>query len=199
MILCVSGADGCGKTTLVAGLARALPGACVVTIWDLMADPAASPIFANKAQLQTFLGCLAPESRSLFLMSCLKAAMERAASPVVLVDSYWYKYVANEIALGGEPARLQALVGFFTAPSLVLRVDLPPVLAAERKRGVYSPYECGLRAPTTEHFVEFQTRTTSIVRSLIEADCPHVITLDGTEPVAGLLAQALAHVARVRG
>lgn len=199
MIIAVSGADGCGKTTLVAGLAQSLPTASVVTIWDLMADPAARPIFANKAQLQAFLGCLAPHSRSLFLMSCLKAAMDRASSELLIVDSYWYKYLANEIALGGDLTLLPSLTRFFPTPDLVLRLDLPPALAAERKRGAYSPYECGLRAPTTEHFVEFQSRTAAIVRRLIEADCPHVITLDATDAVAILLERTLAHVARVRG
>src|SRR2546423_14804052 len=98
-IVCVSGADGCGKSTLVGGRAAASPASRVVTIWDLAADRRAQKVFSSKAQLQLLLGALQPESRALFLMSCMKAAMERAPSGLRLVDSYWYKYLANELAL----------------------------------------------------------------------------------------------------
>ncbi len=197
MMICVSGADGSGKSTLVAGLARALPTATVVTIWDMMADPRARPLFASKDQLQVYLGCLQPESRALFLMSCLKAAVDRAAPGLLLVDSYWYKYLANEIALGGERARLVALAALFPRPDLTLHVELAPEVAVERKGGVYSPYECGLRSPTPAHFVEFQLITAPIVKTLIAGGAPRVTTLDGTRPPGALLAQALDAVRAV--
>lgn len=197
-IICVSGADGSGKSTLVAGLSRALPRASVVTIWDLMADPRAAPIFVNKDQLQAFLGSLQLESRSLFLMSCLRAAMERAAPGLLLVDSYWYKYLANELALGAEPSRLAPLSALFEKPALTFHLELAPSLAAARKKGTFSPYECGLRTPSAGNFVEFQTRTAVIVKRLIEADAPRVVTMDGTTSSGTLLEQALAQVDAVR-
>jgi thymidylate kinase len=190
-IICVSGADGSGKSTLVGELAKALSISSVVTIWDLMADPRARPIFSSKDQLQAFLGVLQPESRSLFLMSCLKAAMDRAPDGLILVDSYWYKYLANELALGADAVRLRGVSALFERPTLTFHLELAPVVAAARKQGTFSPYECGLRAPTAGNFVDFQSRTGPIVKQLIEGDCPKVITLDGTWSVAALLDRAL--------
>ncbi len=196
-IIVVSGADGSGKSTLVAALAKTWPAARVVTIWDLGEDPAAKPIFASREQLQRFLGCLLPESRSLFLMSCLKAAMDRAAPGPLLIDAYWYKYLANELALGAEPDRILPLARLFAAPTLTLHIDLDPAVAAQRKEGRYSPYECGLRSPTLENFMEFQTRTRPIVQRLMEGHSPTVVTLDGTAAPGALAAQALAHLRAV--
>lgn len=198
-IICVSGADGSGKSTLVAELAKALPEARVVTIWDLMADPRARPLFSNKDQLQAYLGALQPQSRTLFLMSCLMGAMERATGELLLVDSYWYKYLANELVLGADHARLAALSGWFERPNLTFRIELAPRVAAARKQGVFSPYECGLRAPTEEHFVQFQARTAVVVKQLIEHDSDQCVTLDGTSPAPMLFEQALAATRRVLG
>ncbi len=195
-IIAVSGGDGSGKSTLLAALSGALPAFRVVTIWDLMGEPAARPLFASKAQLQVFLGSLQPESRALFLMCCLKAAMDRAAGGPILMDAYWYKYLANEIALGADPTRLRGVSALFAKPTLTLHLSLAPSLAAERKGGEFSPYECGLRVPTVEHFVEFQTRTTAILDTLVEEDGPFV-PLDAALPVAALTAQALTHVRQV--
>lgn len=150
-IICVSGADGCGKSTLLTSLAEALPGASVVSIWDLMRDPRARPLYATKEQIQTFLGALEEESRALFMLSYLRAAMDRAAPGVVLVDAYWYKYLANELALGAAPARLLPLTALFEKPMLTIHLELGPAIAAARKQGCSLPTsaDCGLRPPST--------------------------------------------------
>jgi len=191
-IICVSGADGCGKSTLLARLAEALPGATVVSIWDLMRDPRARPLYATKDQIQTFLGALEEESRALFMMSYLRAAMDRAGDGVVLVDAYWYKYLANELAMGASPARLLPLTALFEKPLLTLHLELDPAIAAARKQGVFSAYECGLQAPTAEHFIEFQSRTGPIQRDLVERDSRQVVRLDGTASASDLFERALA-------
>lgn len=196
-IICVSGADGCGKSTLVAGMAESLPGCRVVTIWDLLGDPRAAPVFPSKAQLHAFLGALQPDSRAMFLMTCMKAAMERALGGVRIVDGYWYKYLAGELALGADPERVHPLGALFTAPVLTLHVSLAPEVAARRKAGAFSAYECGLRKPTAENFVEFQSRTAPIVRQLAELDCRQVVSLNGALPAPELLGQALRSVRTV--
>lgn len=196
-IICVSGADGCGKSTLLENLAKAVPGASVVSIWDLMRDPRARPLYATKEQIQTFLGALEEESRALFMLSYLRAAMDRAGHGVVLVDAYWYKYLANELAMGADPARLLPLTALFEKPSLTLHLELDPATAAARKQGVFSAYECGLQSPSVEHFVEFQSRTGPIQKQLVQRDSRRVVTLSGTASAAALFTQALAHVREV--
>jgi dTMP kinase len=196
-LICISGGDGCGKSTLVAGLARALPGARVVNIWDGLADPNIAAVFSSKARLYDFLGALSSGSRALFMSTCMKEAMERAPRGLRLVDAYWYKYLASEIALGLAPAQAEALGALFERPSLTVRVALSPELAAERKRGDYSPYECGLRAPTREHFVDFQGRIGPIIQSLVETDARDVVTLDGAASQGWVFEHALASVQRV--
>ncbi|MDP1917671.1 MAG: hypothetical protein Q8L14_15625 [Myxococcales bacterium] len=191
-IICVSGADGCGKSTLLTSLAEALPGASVVSIWDLMRDPRARPLYATKEQIQTFLGALEEESRALFMLSYLRAAMDRAAPGVVLVDAYWYKYLANELALGAAPARLLPLTALFEKPMLTIHLELAPAIAAARKQGVFSAYECGLQTPTAERFIEFQSRTGPLQRELVERDSRQVVRLDGAAPASAIFERALA-------
>jgi thymidylate kinase len=197
VMVCVSGADGSGKSSLVSRLAGAMPNARVVTIWDLMADPAARPLFADKAALQTFLGTLLPESRSLFLMSCLKAAMERASTGLRVVDAYWYKYLANEVALGADPERVLPLGKMFERPALTLHLELAPEVAAERKKGGFTPYECGLKRPGAEAFIAFQTRTAPLVKKLVDGDAREVVHLDGTRSPDALFEEALARLREV--
>lgn len=190
-IICISGTDGTGKSTLVAALARALPQSRAVSIWDMMADPRTRSVFGSKGALNALLATLGPDARALFCASGLKEALERAGSGLKLVDSHWYKFMATELALGADPALAGAMARVFPRPALTFQLALSPRLAAERKRGSYTAYECGLVAPTFESFVHFQSRTVELVRQLARGDGRQVVTLDATLPVEVLCRQAL--------
>lgn len=189
-IICISGTDGTGKSTLVAALARALPGSRPVSIWDMMAEPKIRGAFGSKAGLNAVLATLGPDARSLFCATALKEALERSGRGVRIVDSHWYKFMATELALGADPALAGTMARLFPRPALTLQLALNPRIAAERKQGQYTAYECGLTAPTFESFVKFQSRTVELVRQLTKEDGHRVVTLDATLPAEVLLRQA---------
>jgi thymidylate kinase len=193
-IICISGTDGTGKSTLVAALARALPGARAVSIWDMLAEPAIRNAFGSKAGLNAVLATLGPDARALFCATALQEALQRAGRGVRVVDSHWYKFMATELLLGADPALAGTMARIFPRPALTLHLALGPRVAAERKQGHYTAYECGLTQPTLEAFVQFQSRTVELVRRLTKDDGPRVVTLDAAQPALVLLRQARAAV-----
>ncbi len=168
-MICVTGADGAGKTTQLGRLAERLERveqrkvACV-TIWDLLLDPDTSPKVGLRSprQVDTFLRILEPMARALYLFSSFRAALDRALaqSPdVLLLNSYWYKYYATEVAHGGaaEPM-LRIAEAAFPEPDTTFYLRLTPAQAFGRKADL-SGYETGFAEPRSEEaFLAFQTR-----------------------------------------
>lgn len=193
-IICVSGTDGTGKSTLAAALARALPGARPVSIWDMMADPRTREVFDSKATLNGLLATLGADARTLFCACALEEALRRAGPGLKVVDSHWYKFMATELALGADPALVHTMATLFPRPVLTLQLALSPRVAAERKQGTFTAYECGMVRPTAESFVLFQSRTVELVRQLAKDDGHRVVTLDAAVAPETLARQALAAV-----
>ena len=72
-------------------------------------DPAvASKLpFERPSDIYTYLKLLSPVSRTHFLFHALHLALERAwerKPNVLLLNAYWYKYFATEVAHGGDPS-----------------------------------------------------------------------------------------------
>lgn len=202
-LICVTGADGAGKTTQIARLAQRLEReeklkVAVATIWDLLLDPATAKKvrFESPQQVDDYLSVLGPTARALFLYHCFYQALELASkrqSDVVLLNAYWYKYYSTEVAHGGDPARLERLAEVFPEPALtfILRVD--PAQAARRKAGKFSGYESGFPAKRTEEaFVAFQRRAEPVLERL--AAERGWAALDGVESADALTSRILAAI-----
>lgn len=156
MIIAVDGPDGAGKTTQVAQLAEWLTDqgvAChVVSKWDVF-DPALHPEarFLRGTvpdELRVCVPEMPPAARSLFVMWLHAEAAARAArlgrDSVVLLDGFWMKHAAAELAHGGDPAVVEAVVAALGPVDAVVYLDIEPGEALDRKGGAISPYECGL-------------------------------------------------------
>jgi dTMP kinase len=107
-LICVTGADGAGKTTQLLRIAERLENGrkqkvAVVTVWDLLLDPLTQDLIAfdEPKQVDRYLRVLGSTSRALFMFHCLYQAFDlaqRKRPDVVLVNSYWYKYYATSVA-----------------------------------------------------------------------------------------------------
>ena len=177
-LICVTGADGAGKTTQIVRLAERLErGAgkkvAVVTVWDLLLDPETQDLlaFEEPAQVDRYLSILSPTSRALFMFHCLLQALElgkRKGADVLLLNSYWYKYYATEVAHGGDVEVLRRLATVFPPPDRTFYLRLSPEAAAERK-AVLSGYETGFAKPRSkEAFVAFQRPAHDALEALPE-------------------------------
>lgn len=184
-IICITGPDGSGKSTLIDALEKALPGAIVTTIWDLMKEPALEHIipFKKPQDVDAYLAALHPAGRSLFLIHCLTEAFENAkekAPAYILTDSYWYKYYATEIAHGTSREYMDKLVSHFEQPDFIFYLNADEQLTSDRKQR-FSRYECGFAAELNEEtFRDFQSISIPHLRQLM-LSIDH-IQLDATLP-----------------
>ncbi len=160
-IVCISGADGTGKSSVIENICRDFPGARKMSIWDIMKDPLIRDLapFKTGQAVEMYEQALHPDARMLFLGHCLMQALQMAvqAGPdLIIADGYIYKYLASEVALGSDPVLAQNLLKAFPQPALMFRLQLDPRVAATRKTS-YSLYECGFMASkSSEDFIHFQ-------------------------------------------
>jgi thymidylate kinase len=196
-VICITGPDGSGKTTLIKNLQPLLPGSVTVSIWDVLHEPALRDVvpFSHPAQVDAYLCRLHKESRSLFLMHCLFEAMALAQAKqasCIITDSYWYKYYATEAALGTPRAYLNQLVSVFPLPAYLFYLRAPVSLAGTRKQQ-YSRYECGLSAaPDEVAFTAFQQKAHQEMEAVLQL-YPH-IDLDAKQSIETSLAAVLQKI-----
>lgn len=199
-LLCIAGADGSGKTTQIARLASAFEtqghSVAAVTIWDAFLDPAVSAKlpFANPEEVYAYLKVLAPTARAHFLFHAMHLALDLAATrgaDTVLVNAYWYKYYATEVAHGGDPQVLRSLAAGFPTPDRVFHLTVRPDEALARKQ-LRSDYESGYG--DDQEFLSFQERSHAALDALSsEFDW---VRIDGTAPVAEITATVLEQLQR---
>lgn len=175
-LVCVSGPDGSGKTTQITKLAERLVRrgklkVVAVTIWDLLLDPASKHkvAFRSPSEVDAYLEILHPTARTLFLYHCFFQALVQAQKrepDLCLINAYWYKYYATEVAHGGDPETLRRIAEIFPEPALTFYLKVDPEEAFRRKAQL-SGYETGFAVPRSrEAFVSFQKRAHAALEDL---------------------------------
>lgn len=119
----------------------------VATIWDpvLGSDFAGRALFDHPSEADGYLALLEPLARMYFLSHGLREAYARArarGTDVLLLNAYWYKYYATEVAHGGDPAALRTVTSVMPEPDVTFYLRISPAEAARRK-GRFSAYETG--------------------------------------------------------
>jgi thymidylate kinase len=202
MIVCVTGPDGSGKSTQVDALAERLrrDGRSVArsTIWDAMLDPAFAgrALFERPAQADAYLELLDSTSRMYFLCHALQESLVRArarAADVVLLNAYWYKYYAVEVAHGGDVSALRTICSALPEPDVTFYLRVPPSRAASRKER-FTGYETGFPAVRTA--AAFEAFQVVAARELaVLAGERGWIGVPGEEPAAAITDRLLTHLA----
>jgi thymidylate kinase len=203
-LVCVTGIDGAGKSTIVDALAERLRGpghrVAVSAIWDPIVEPyvAGRTFFNDPSEVDPFLAQLDPISRMYFFGHVLHLSLVRAMAlnpDVLVLNAYWYKYFATEIAHGGDPVALRAITSPFPVPDVTFQLVLPLAEAARRK-GVFSGYESGFGpAPTQEAFEAFQPPAVAAM-DLLASEFGWTI-ISGEQPEEEMLEQVLGHLHRL--
>jgi dTMP kinase len=162
LTIAITGPDGSGKSTAclkVAELLNARFGprsARVSSAWDAIA---ASGLFPSREAVSRYFTGLEPHARCLFILHAVSqsVALARKENPrFLLVDGYFYKYLASELAYGTpEPVALGACRGL-ESPDRIFFLGIDPAAAWKRKAAA-SSYESG-GAQGHEAFLEFQRR-----------------------------------------
>lgn len=158
MLIAVVGSDGAGKSTvaaaLVAELRRRGTPATVLDRWDILSNPNDYPtalfLRAESREIREGLIAMPQTPRFLFLMWTISLAVTRANSDpshVFVVDGYWMKHAASEIAYGLDATWTESIAAGLRRPDRVFYLRLDPAVAWSRKQGgQVVPYECGMDA-----------------------------------------------------
>lgn len=151
-IIEITGNDGSGKSTLIRHLTELDPGYSEVSVWDAMDRG----LFPDKDVVDRYLCSLNPDARLLFLAHALSSSVEKAGFEKELIfNGYFHKYFATELSLGADRGLVDALISYFKTPDLIIYLDVDPEVAAGRKNR-FTRYECGLKDPNRDDFLEFQ-------------------------------------------
>ena len=187
-IICITGADGTGKSTLINSLREKNSSIVVSEIWDALEG---NKLFKSKRDVDNYLCTLTPESRLLFLAHARKYSIDKVLgsdAPVVILNSYYYKYFATEAALGATSNLVEILIAAFPKPDVVLRLVLPISESVKRKT-VFSRYECGLAdIPSSVNFCTFQAKALMMWNVFDQSDWHEIDSGDSKEKI---LTQAL--------
>lgn len=188
-IICITGLDGSGKSTLIGNLVSELPNAIEVTIWDALNNTEAA-LFSNKKDIDTYLCTLSAAARLLFLAHALKYALDKAlesSAETILLDAYYYKYFASETALGTDIESIQMLEALFPSPDKIIFLSVSPEIRASRKKHL-SRYECGCSDATKENFINFQKKVSKAFEKYIQ---PNWFILESEKSSESLKEKAL--------
>jgi dTMP kinase len=154
-LVAVVGADGAGKSMVSGLLAERLTAGGVaarrVDRWDIVGNPSyptASCLTTTVAQARSCAARMSTTPRLLFLLWAATLALtDRVDGPdgeLAVLDGYWMKHAASEIAYGADPDWVAAVTAGLPAADLVVYLRLAPEIAWRRKGGRPVPYECGM-------------------------------------------------------
>lgn len=155
-LIAITGTDGTGKSTLIAHLLKNHANMREVSIWD----PMSAGLFESKDAIDRYLCSLNANARVQFLSHALTQALKSAMdsdSEVLLLNGYFYKYFASELALGADLDLVHSLIRSYKTPNLVIKLEANLSTTSKRKKR-YSRYECGCQDPRVENFLSFQER-----------------------------------------
>jgi dTMP kinase len=170
MIVALAGSDGVGKTTILLRLVDELisngHSARAVGRWDIVDNPAYPSTRFLKADIRDLRNCVAampPTPRLMFLLWTMHMSLSpydaEGERSIIIVDGYWMKHAASEIAYGVDESYVAALTDRLPRADLTFLLDAPLEHLYERKAGDLVPYECGMDpACSRESFITHQTK-----------------------------------------
>jgi thymidylate kinase len=203
------GADGAGKSTMtrLVGERLAAAGRPVrrVDRWDIVghaeAYPAGRLLVGDVGLVRSCAARMSPSPRFLFLLwasvMALSDGVDGPQAEVLLLDGYWMKHAASEIAYGLDRDWVEAVTARVLEPDLVIHLRCDPVTTWHRKAGRPLPYECAMDLSCSRaSFLAHQAK----IHATLDAWAQHRgwLTVDATQPadqVAETIAAAVSGAA----
>jgi thymidylate kinase len=170
-IICVTGLDGSGKSTLINHLIPEVSNAIEVSIWDAL-NTGKLALFSSKKEVDDYLCMLSPNARLLFLAHALQYAIDTAlisSADTIFINAYYYKYFSSEKALGADQKLIDSLIESLPKPDITIYLSISSEISAGRKKH-RSQYECGCKEATVANFIIFQKKTDRVFKTYIQPE-----------------------------
>ena len=176
--ICITGLDGCGKTTQSKLLADKLPDSRIVSVWDLIKRPEFQSwtIYKMPPDVEQYVANLHPVSRSLFIFHAFDVAYRHALklkADYIIFDGYWYKYWAIEQAMGAPKELGQFFSTQYLVPDYTFYLDLSPEELVKRKKQI-SVYEAANQTDKILAFIEIQYKAKEILKKILPENTIHL-------------------------
>ncbi len=194
--ICITGLDGCGKTTQAQLLAQVLPKSRIVSIWDIIKRPEfqAWTIYQKPPKVEQYVANLHPVSRVLFVFHAFNEAYQKALkseADYLIFDGYWYKYWAIEQAMGAPASFKDFLKQQYPVPEWTFYLNLPIAEILKRKKDI-SIYESDNQiAEKQSAFVHIQEKARPILTDLLPSDA---ISIEATRSPDNIHRQILKNL-----
>jgi dTMP kinase len=195
VFIVLDGIDGCGKSTQINLLKKALAAKGLpvnVSRWQDSAYIEKLYIGDLLKKFQTGTVVIPPEARTFLLAADISNRLESMIKPmladgsIVVGDRYIYKIIAQGIARGLDKRWLASLFSFAIEPDLKILLDVPAATAAERITGYreISFYEAGLDiirgADPKTAFVRFQSEVRKEILALMKEERGIIVNGEST-------------------
>jgi thymidylate kinase len=129
-------------------------------------------------------------------MALLASRREWSDETIVLLDGYWMKHAASEIAYGLDEKWVEYVVAGLPLPDLVIYLRLTPEEAWLRKRGSLVSYECGMDTSCSKtSFLAHQYRISSLLDAWSERF--GWVVIDASAPSSDVVADACEQLPRL--
>lgn len=189
-LICLTGIDGCGKSTHLKKLSDRLfeqlgKRPPILSVWDIsrLTRYHTHPFITDREALYQYLGSLHGGARALFILHALRESLDSILDTnprLVLVDGYWYKYLLTEILHDDDLEWLLQTTAGFPRPVGTVLLDLSGDTSLKRKPSL-TPYECGFAKPGPATFVPFQNRLRSSLLDMARQEHWPVVDVDRPE------------------
>lgn len=209
VFIVLDGIDGCGKSTQISLLTKALAAKGLpvnVSRWQDSAYIEKLYIGDLLKKFQTGSVIIPPEARTFLLAADISNRLESVIKPmleagsIVVGDRYIYKIIAQGIARGLDKKWLMNLFSFAIEPDLKILLDVPSTVAMERITSYrqISFYEAGLDVikgcDATSAFLQFQDTVRAEILALMKEE--RGIIIHGQSSIEEQHRVILSHVER---
>lgn len=154
MIIAVCGTDGAGKSTQINNLIKnnkdRFNKVEVLDKWSILEKsefPECRFIETKLDDLRVDISHMEGYSRILFLFWSIYITMSKKdlydKNSLFILDGYWMKHAASEIIYGCNEKVVDDLTKVFPEPDMTLYINTPIEETVKRKKGDFTPYECG--------------------------------------------------------
>jgi thymidylate kinase len=206
VIVAIVGADGAGKSTVSRTVGQALGGrARVVDRWDIVGGPdhpVTDFLKDDSRQVRSRSVRMAPHSRFLFLVWASVSSLvdwqapqaPQAADSVVILDGYWMKHAASEIAYGLDRPWVEQVVAGLPGVDVAVYLRSDPETSWDRMGGRAVPYECALDpACAKPSFIAHQRKIHAVLDQW--AARSGWLTVDARQPLDAVVGEVVRGIA----